>query len=34
VILPRLASDLGDLLWASATGSVSDVDVTWHDDAA
>jgi phosphoribosylamine---glycine ligase len=33
VILPRLASDLGDLLAASATGSVSDVDVTWHDDA-
>jgi phosphoribosylamine---glycine ligase len=33
VILPRLASDLGDLLWASATGSVRDVEVAWHDDA-
>ena len=33
VILPRLASDLGDLLHASATGSVGDVDVSWHDDA-
>jgi phosphoribosylamine--glycine ligase len=33
VILPRLASDLGDLLWASATGSVNDVEVAWHDDA-
>ncbi len=33
VILPRLASDLGDLLAASATGSVRDVDVAWHDDA-
>jgi phosphoribosylamine---glycine ligase len=33
VILPRLASDLGDLLAASATGSVRDVEVTWHDDA-
>lgn len=33
VILPRLASDLGDLLWASATGSVGDVDIAWHDDA-
>ena len=34
VILPRLASDLGDLLDASATGSITDVDVTWHDEAA
>lgn len=33
VVLPALASDLGDLLWAAATGSVSDVDVAWHDDA-
>jgi phosphoribosylamine---glycine ligase len=33
VILPRLASDLGDLLSASATGSVRDVAVGWHDEA-
>ena len=33
VILPRLASDLGDLLAASATGSVADAHVAWHDDA-
>lgn len=33
VILPRLASDLGDLLHASAVGSVTDAEVTWHDDA-
>jgi phosphoribosylamine---glycine ligase len=33
VILPRLASDLGDLLAASATGSVRDVEVAWHDRA-
>ncbi|MFP5309673.1 MAG: phosphoribosylamine--glycine ligase [Actinomycetes bacterium] len=33
VVLPRLASDLGDLLHASATGSLADADVTWHDDA-
>jgi phosphoribosylamine---glycine ligase len=33
VILPRLASDLGDLLWASATGSVGAVEVAWHEDA-
>jgi phosphoribosylamine--glycine ligase len=33
VVLPRLATDLGDLLAASATGSVRDVDVAWHDDA-
>jgi phosphoribosylamine---glycine ligase len=33
VILPRLASDLGELLWASATGSVADVEVAWSDDA-
>jgi phosphoribosylamine---glycine ligase len=33
VILPKLASDLGDLLHASAVGSVADVEVTWHDDA-
>jgi phosphoribosylamine---glycine ligase len=34
VILPRLASDLGELLHASATGHVADVGVEWHDDAA
>jgi phosphoribosylamine---glycine ligase len=34
VILPVLASDLGDLLAASATGSVSDVEVAWDDAAA
>ncbi|MFA9431450.1 phosphoribosylamine--glycine ligase [Egicoccus sp. AB-alg2] len=34
VVLPRLASDFGELLWASATGSVRDVDVAWHEDAA
>lgn len=33
VILPRLASDLGDLLWASAVGSVRDVEVSWRDEA-
>jgi phosphoribosylamine---glycine ligase len=33
VILPRLASDLGELLWASATGTVRDVAVDWHDEA-
>ncbi len=33
VVLPRLASDLGELLTAAATGSVRDVDVDWHDDA-
>ncbi|TVR34667.1 MAG: phosphoribosylamine--glycine ligase [Nitriliruptor sp.] len=33
VILPLLASDLGDLLWASATGSVDNVEVSWHDRA-
>ena len=33
VILPRLASDLAQLLTASATGSVRDVEVAWHDDA-
>lgn len=32
-ILPALASDLGELLWASATGSVGDVEVAWHDRA-
>ncbi len=34
VILPRLTSDLGDLLWASAVGSVADQVVTWDDRAA
>ena len=33
-ILPLLASDLGDLLAASASGAVRDVEVTWHDRAA
>jgi phosphoribosylamine---glycine ligase len=33
-VLPRLASDLADLLAASASGSVADVDVAWRDDAA
>ncbi len=33
VVVPRLASDLGDLLAAAATGSVGDAEVTWHDDA-
>ncbi len=34
VVLPRLASDLGELLAASASGSVADVEVAWRDDAA
>ncbi len=34
VILPLLASDLGSLLHASATGTVRDVEVSWHDRAA
>lgn len=33
-ILPRLAGDLGELLWASATGSVADQRPQWHDAAA
>ncbi len=33
-ILPLLASDLGDLLHASAVGSVRDAEVSWHDGAA
>jgi len=33
-ILPRLAGDLGELLWASATGSVRDAELAWHDTAA
>ncbi len=33
-ILPRLASDLGDLLFAAATGSVRDVEVGWRHEAA
>ncbi len=33
-IVPRLASDLGELLWAAATGSVTDVAVSWRDEAA
>ncbi|MEX0592771.1 MAG: phosphoribosylamine--glycine ligase, partial [Nitriliruptoraceae bacterium] len=34
VILPLMASDLGELLDASARGSLSDVEVAWHDQAA
>ena len=34
VILPLLASDLGDLLAASAGGSVGNVEVRWHPGAA
>lgn len=34
VILPRLDGDFGELLWASATGSVNDVAVSWRDEAA
>lgn len=34
VILPQLTSDLGELLAASATGSVADVEVSWRDGAA
>jgi phosphoribosylamine---glycine ligase len=34
VIVPLMASDLGDLLAASATGSVGGLDVDWHDGAA
>jgi phosphoribosylamine---glycine ligase len=33
VILPHLSSDLGELLWASATGSVRDIAVRWRDEA-
>jgi phosphoribosylamine---glycine ligase len=33
-ILPRMASDLGELLWASATGTVRGVEVAWHDAVA
>jgi phosphoribosylamine---glycine ligase len=33
VIVPRLSSDLGELLLASATGSVADVGVSWRDEA-
>ena len=34
VVLPRLASDLGDLLAASASGSVANLEVAWRDEAA
>jgi len=34
VILPLFASDLGELLAASASGQVGDVEVAWHDGAA
>ena len=33
VVVPRLASDLADLLAAAATGTVADVEVRWHDAA-
>lgn len=33
VVLPAMASDLGDLLWAAATDSVRGADVTWHEDS-
>ncbi|MEX2550756.1 MAG: phosphoribosylamine--glycine ligase [Nitriliruptoraceae bacterium] len=33
-ILPRLASDLGELLSAAAVGRVQDIEVAWRDDAA
>ncbi len=33
-ILPRIDSDLAELLWAAATGSVADQQVAWRDDAA
>jgi len=33
-ILPRLASDLGDLLSAAATGSLRDIEVGWRHEAA
>ena len=33
-ILPRIDSDLAELLWAAATGSVADQRVAWRDEAA
>ncbi len=33
-ILPRVASDLGELLWAAATGSVAGHQVAWRPEAA
>ena len=30
VLMPRLATDLAELLWAVATGSLRQVAVTWH----
>lgn len=33
-ILPRVASDLGELLWAAATGSVAGHEVAWREEAA
>ncbi len=33
-ILPRIDSDLAELLWAAATGSVAEQQVAWRDDAA
>jgi phosphoribosylamine--glycine ligase len=33
-ILPRVASDLGELLWAAATGSVAGHDLAWRPEAA
>ena len=34
VLIPRLATDLAELLWAVATGSLRDVPVAWHQQAA
>jgi phosphoribosylamine--glycine ligase len=34
IILPRMASDLLDVMLAVAEGRLSDVDLRWHDDAA
>lgn len=33
-ILPRIDGDLGELLWAAATGAVTDATVAWRDAAA
>lgn len=33
VVVPRLASDLGELLLTAATGSVADVELSWHEDS-
>jgi phosphoribosylamine---glycine ligase len=34
VLVPRLASDLAELLMACAVGRLADVEVAWHEDAA